>query len=73
MAFQLPQDVQTRLKFADQFWYDFRHNKNTPDTVIYQENKIINDLDFDIIICGGNLGIFIGATLQQKGYKIAII
>jgi lycopene cyclase CruP len=73
MTFQLPQDVQTRLKFADQFWSDFRHNKNILDTVVYQENSRTNNLDFDLIICGGTLGIFIGTTLQQKGYQVAII
>ena len=34
---------------------------------------MIDNYDFDVIICGGTLGIFLATTLQQKGYRVAVI
>lgn len=73
MNFQLPHDTQKRLTIADQFWSHFRQNNQEVNQVIYPNKEIINNPDFDLVICGGNLGIFIAITLQNKGYKIAII
>jgi hypothetical protein len=25
---------------------------------------------YDVVICGGTLGLFLGATLQQRGHKV---
>lgn len=73
MNFQLPDDTQKRLIIADQFWSDFRQNSQEIKEVIYGNQGTINDPDFDVVICGGTLGIFIATTLANKGYKIAII
>ncbi len=73
MTFQLPQEYQQRLSKIDQFWSNFRTNQDIPDKVIETGNNIIKDHQFDIIICGGTLGVFLATTLQAKGYKIAII
>lgn len=32
-----------------------------------------SELDYDVTICGGTLGIFIGAALQRKGHRVAVI
>jgi len=73
MTFQLPQDYQQRLTKADQFWSYFRNNQDTPKNVIETDENTINDYDFDVIICGGTLGIFLATTLQKKGYQVAIV
>ena len=70
---KLPQDVQQRLEFADRFWYNFRNQKPEIKTVISTSQDAIDKFDFDVIICGGTLGIFLAATLQQKGYQVAVI
>ena len=36
-------------------------------------NKISKTELFDIIVCGGTLGIFIAATLARRGLRVAII
>ncbi len=28
---------------------------------------------FDAVVCGGNLGIFVAATLQQRGYRVCVV
>lgn len=73
MSFNLPKDVQTRLQFADRFWHDFRHGQREIKTVITTSKETIDNYDFDVIICGGTLGIFLATSLQQQGYQVAII
>jgi lycopene cyclase CruP len=54
-------------------WYDLRHNQPKIKPVISTNQENLINIDFDVIICGGTLGIFLAATLQKKGYKIALI
>jgi len=30
-------------------------------------------LDYDVVVCGGTLGIFIAHSLQLKGYKVCVV
>ncbi|BAQ62503.1 lycopene cyclase [Geminocystis sp. NIES-3708] len=76
MNFSLSEDVKQRLSIVDKIWFDLRHiqpNVNNINPVIFSSQEKILDIDFDIIICGGTLGIFLATTLQKKGYKIAVI
>ena len=73
MIFNLPDNVQKRLTFVDRLWYDFRNHKPEIKTVITTSDETINNYDFDVIICGGTLGIFLATTLQQKNYKVVVI
>lgn len=31
------------------------------------------ELDYDVVVCGGTLGIFVGAALQLKGHRVAVV
>ena len=70
---KLPSDVATRLENADRFWHQFRQPIKEVKTVIHQAEETVSDHDFDVVICGGTLGIFLATTLQQQGYKVAVI
>ena len=37
------------------------------------KSRIGRELDFDIVVCGGTLGIFYAAYLQRKGFKVCVI
>ncbi len=73
MAFQLSNDTLKRLTIADKFWSDFRLENQEINTVVSTNQETMNDHDFDVVICGGTLGIFLATTLQFKGYKVAVI
>ncbi|MBE9222640.1 FAD-binding oxidoreductase [Cyanobacterium stanieri LEGE 03274] len=73
MNLDILRNNQKNLQFADQFWHNFRNNNQTIKKVIYQQKESINETDFDVVICGGTLGIFLGTTLRKKGYKVAVI
>lgn len=73
MDFLLPIETQKRLSIVDTMWYNLRNDRETISEVIITDQDNLKDTDFDVIICGGTLGIFLGTTLQQKGYKVAVI
>ncbi|AFZ48421.1 FAD dependent oxidoreductase [Cyanobacterium stanieri PCC 7202] len=64
---------QKNLNIADQFWHNFRGENQAINQVINEQNLSINETDFDVVICGGTLGIFLATTLQQKGYRVAVV
>ncbi|WP_373479503.1 FAD-binding oxidoreductase [Geminocystis sp.] len=69
----LPEDTRKKLAIADKMWYNLRHDNQPIKTVINTNKEILKDVHFDVIICGGTLGIFLATTLQKKGYKIGVI
>jgi lycopene cyclase CruP len=40
---------------------------------IKESNEPLGDVDWDAIVCGGTLGIMLGAALQRRGCRIALI
>ena len=30
-------------------------------------------IDYDVVICGGTLGIFLACALQNKGFRVAVV
>ncbi|MFM6346469.1 MAG: hypothetical protein ACKPFK_15155, partial [Dolichospermum sp.] len=41
--------------------------------VVDTSTEKLKDKDFDVIVCGGTLGIFIASALQRRGWDVAII
>ena len=70
---QLQNHSLANLRQSDRRWYDLRHENSTPLTVINQSSENLGNLDFDVVFCGGTLGILLATALQQKGWKIALI
>ena len=70
---QLPGDVLTRLRTADKFWQALREDTTPAPLVIKQSNEPLGSTDWDVVICGGTLGIMIGAALQRQGWRVALI
>jgi lycopene cyclase CruP len=61
------------LQKADELWTGLKNNTlPLPDT-IKQDDKPLESLDYDVVICGGTLGILIGATLAIKGWRVGLI
>ncbi len=70
---QQPDDVLGRLRSADRFWHALRFGEMQVPQVVHQSNDSLGDLDWDVVISGGTLGILIGAALQQLGWKVALL
>ena len=64
------------LQRADALWYDYRHGKiPIPSVVTTQSAPLeINDADtYDVVICGGTLGILLAASLAKQGWRVALL
>lgn len=70
---QLPGDVKGRLQSADQLWQALREDTAPIPSVIKERQEPLLSVDWDVVICGGTLGILIGAALQKRGWRVAIV
>lgn len=61
------------LRKADLFWSALRSGAIDYAEVISESKEPIDSIDYDLVICGGTLGILLGAALQKLGIKVALI
>ncbi len=70
---QLPGNLLRRLRSADQAWQALREDTAPIPFVVKQNQEPLGTVDWDVVICGGTLGILIGAALQKRGWRVALI
>jgi len=74
---QMPPEIPAQLERMDAFWHKYRQfDQEIPQVVDTSQSRSQNKLgdhDFDVIVCGGTLGIFIACALQQLGWDVVII
>ncbi len=63
----------TNLRRADRFWSALKEGKIDAPQVIDESSENIGQLDTDVVICGGTLGILLGAALQQLGWQVSLM
>ena len=69
----LPGKIPERLRQADQRWHDLRHLARTPVPQVVRESAtLLGSVDWDVAICGGTLGILLGAALAQRGWRVEL-
>jgi len=69
----LPGNPLAGLKRADDLWLSYRTG-NLPETqVIHQAETPLELIEWDVLICGGTLGVLVGAGLAQRGWRVAIL
>lgn len=70
---QLPGDVLGTLRRTDGLWKSLREGTLPVPAVVQESQEPLDGIDWDIVICGGTLGILVGAALAQKGWRVALI
>jgi lycopene cyclase CruP len=70
---QLPGDVLAQLRRVDTLWKSLKENTAPIPNVVKKNPTPLGEVDFDVVICGGTLGILIGATLVKKGWRVALV
>lgn len=70
----LPTSTLEGLRTVDRRWHHYRQGQIPWKTVVTMasEGKTIQP-EFDVVICGGTLGILLGASLQHRGLRVAVI
>src|SRR6476619_5414232 len=69
----LPGDALGGLRRVDDLWYKLRHQQLTIPTVVQASQEPLAAADWDVVICGGTLGMFIGAAVAQRGWRVALV
>jgi lycopene cyclase CruP len=70
---QLPGDVLGGLRQGDRTLTSLRENTAPVPTVIQASQQPLDAVEWDVIICGGTLGILIGCALAVKGLRVALM
>jgi lycopene cyclase CruP len=70
---QLPGDVFTGLRRADGLLSSLREGSMELTAMVQENSQSVGDVEWDVVICGGTLGILIGAALAQKGMRVALL
>ena len=70
---QQPDNVLERLRSADSFWSALREGKIKGKEVVSNSLAKVGQTETDIVICGGTLGILLGAALQQRGWQVTLV
>lgn len=69
----VPGDPLTSLRRVDELWQAVRSRTQPIPQAIAECSAPLVALDWDVIICGGTLGIFIGAVLAQQGWRVVLL
>ena len=70
---QIPGNFLQKLRSADRLWQSFKEGNRQSHSVVNVCQESLKNLDFDVVICGGTLGIFVASTLQKLGWRVALI
>jgi lycopene cyclase CruP len=70
---QLPGNALGGLRRADSLWKSLKENSAPIPNVVKENQTPLGEVDWDVVICGGTLGILIGAVLAKKGWRVALI
>ncbi len=62
-----------RLRGADGLWQSLKSGNATIPQVVVESDQALGEVDWDVVICGGTLGIFLAAALQKMGWRVAVI
>ncbi|MEO0758449.1 MAG: FAD-binding oxidoreductase [Cyanobacteria bacterium J06648_16] len=69
----IPGQPLVGLEKADQLWFAYRHGQIPIPDVVKTESSPAPSPDYDAVICGGTLGILLGAALAQQGWRVALL
>jgi lycopene cyclase CruP len=69
----IPGNTLNNLRKADQAWDNLKTGNIPIPEVVKTASNQLDNLEYDVIIAGGTLGILIAAALQKQGWKIALI
>eukprot|EP00522_Entomoneis_paludosa_P006055 CAMPEP_0172439352 /NCGR_PEP_ID=MMETSP1065-20121228/368_1 /TAXON_ID=265537 /ORGANISM="Amphiprora paludosa, Strain CCMP125" /LENGTH=1263 /DNA_ID=CAMNT_0013188027 /DNA_START=246 /DNA_END=4037 /DNA_ORIENTATION=+ len=50
-----------------------KRGEGSPSCYAKLQHQATRELDYDIVVCGGTLGIFFATALQLKGHKVCVV
>jgi lycopene cyclase CruP len=72
-AAQFPADTFANLERADLLWQNLRQGQMPSREMVVVSDEYLTNIDVDIAIAGGTLGIILATALQLRGLNVAVI
>lgn len=69
-------DLTSLLRITESFWRAQKTGKSPkPPTVVteYPTQSLGGDPDYDVVVAGGTLGLFVALSLQLQGARVCIV
>ncbi|BAZ21031.1 hypothetical protein NIES4073_19090 [Kalymmatonema gypsitolerans NIES-4073] len=70
---QLPGDVLGGLRQGDRLLASLKEDTASAPMVVKETQQSLGTVDWDVVICGGTLGILLGCALAVKGVRVALM
>lgn len=70
---QLPDQPLENLRRADRLWQSYREGNLPVSAAVQESSELLADPTWDVVICGGTLGILVGAVLVRSGWRVALL
>ncbi|MEM7725424.1 MAG: FAD-binding oxidoreductase [Cyanobacteria bacterium P01_A01_bin.45] len=70
---QIPGDILGRLHASDRILESLRKGSAPIPSFVRENQHPVTTLDWDVVICGGTLGILIGCVLAKQGLRVALL
>lgn len=70
---QVPGNPLEGLRRADRLWDNLKQGTASIINTVEENCQPLEATEWDAVICGGTLGILIGATLAMRGWRVAIV
>ncbi len=70
---QIPGNPWVGLQKADEQWTAYKAGPRKVAPVISQQGEPLESVAYDVAICGGTLGILLGAALAGQGWQVALL
>jgi lycopene cyclase CruP len=69
----LPGNPLLGLRRVDGRWRSLQQGTHLMPQVVQTSSDTLASLDWDVVICGGTLGILVGCALVQRGWRVALL
>ncbi|HEY9877633.1 MAG TPA: FAD-binding oxidoreductase [Leptolyngbyaceae cyanobacterium] len=69
----LPGNPLAGLRRADELWFQYRQGTIPVSAAVQAHEVGLETVDWDVVICGGTLGILLGVALAQRGWRVALL
>ncbi|MBD2462545.1 FAD-binding oxidoreductase [Oscillatoria sp. FACHB-1407] len=69
----IPGDALENLRRVDRLWQSYKQDTLTLTEVVKWNSEPLTTVNWDVVICGGTLGILLGVALAQRGWKVALL
>ncbi len=70
---KLPGNTLENLRRADRIWSAYKNRNLDAPSVVEPKMGVLDAVEWDVVICGGTLGILLGAALVQRGWRVALV